>query len=105
MLDWLADTWNAFVDFMWQIVLSFLGLLKDFFIWIMDSLMDLVIVALDGLAVTMDGLSVTQYFSAIPPETAYIINIVGLSEAMGMIIISLTVRMILQLIPFVRFGS
>ena len=105
MLDWLAQRWNDFVDFMWRLVLSLFDMFKDFFIWIMESLLDVAIVMLDGVGALMNGLDVAQYFSALPPETSYMLSQVGLSQAMGMVITSISVRFILQTIPFVRWGS
>jgi len=105
MLDWLANRWNDFIDFMWQLVLSVFDMLKDFFIWVMEQLMDLVILALDGLDALVSGLGIASYFSIIPPETAYMLSQIGISQALGIIVTALTIRFILQLIPFVRLGS
>jgi len=105
MLDWLANRWNDFIDFLWRLVLSLYDLLKDFFIWIMESLLDVGLLMLDGVGGLMTGLDVTQYFSAIPPETSFILSQIGLSQATGMIVTCLAVRFTLQMIPFVRWGS
>jgi len=105
MLDWLANRWNDFIDFMWQLVLSVFDMLKDFFIWVLEQLMDLVILALDGLDALVSGLDIASYFSIIPPETAYMLSQIGISQALGIIVTALTIRFILQLIPFVRLGS
>lgn len=105
MLDWLANRWNDLVDFLWQLVLSLFDMLKDFFIWIMETLLDVAIVMLDGVGFMMDGLDIAQYISALPPETSYMLSQIGLSQAMGMIITCISIRFILQTIPFVRWGS
>lgn len=105
MLDWLANRWNDLIDFLWRIVLSIFDMLKDFFIWIMETLMDGVILLIEGISGLLDGLSVAGHFGALPPETASMMSQLGLTEAMGMIITSLTVRFLLQLIPLVRLGS
>lgn len=105
MLDWFAERWNAFVDFTWKIILSLFDLLKDFFIWIMEQLMDVAILMLDGVGSLMSGLDIAQYMSFLPAETVSILGQIGLSQAMGMIVTSISVRFILQTIPFVRWGS
>lgn len=105
ILDWFAHRWNAFVDFMWRLILSIFDMLKDFFFWIIEQLFMIANTILGGVGYLFDGLSIAQYFSMIPPETVYMLNISGFSEAMGMIITSLGIRAILQLIPFVRWGS
>ena len=105
MLDWFANRWNDFIDFMWKLVLSVFEMLKDFFIWIMESLMTVAVAILDGVGAVMGGLDVAQYMSFLPPETISILSQIGLSQAMGMIVTCLTVRFIIQMIPFVRWGS
>lgn len=105
MLNWLAETWNEFVDFMYSLVLTVFDILKDFFFWILEQIFDLVLHLLDGLGSLFSGLDIAQYISAIPPGTAHIMSQIGFSTAMGMIVTSLTIRFFLQLIPFVRFGS
>lgn len=105
MLDWLANRWNEFIDFVWRIVLSIFDMLKDFFIWVMETILDAAIALLDGISSLVDGLDVASYFGSLPPETANMLSQLGLSEAMGMIITAITVRFLLQMIPLVRWGS
>lgn len=105
MLDWFANRWNDLIDFLWKLVLSVYDMLKDFFFWCIESLMDLAIVLLDGVGSMMDGLSIAQYFSMLPPETVYMLKITGFSEAMGMIVVCIGIRFVIQMIPFVRWGS
>ena len=105
MLDWLAETWNDFVNFAWRIVLSVFEMLKDLFIWIIEQLFNIGILLLDGLGALMSGLNVASYWGGIPPETAAMLSQIGLSEAIGMVLICLPIRFLLQTIPFVRWGS
>lgn len=105
MLNWLASRWNDFIDFTWKILLSFADMLEDFFFWIMESLFDVGLMFLDGVGSLMDGLNIAQYMSGLPSETAHTMSLIGVSEAMGMIITCLSIRFTLQMIPFVRWGS
>ena len=105
MLDWFANRWNDFIDFTWRIVLSLFDMLKDFFIWIMEQLMTVGITLLDGIGSLMSGLNIAQYMAFRPSETAHTMAIIGISEALGMIVTCLTIRFLLQTIPFVRWGS
>jgi len=105
MLDWLAETWNDFVDFMYRLLLSLMDMLKDIFIWCLEQLMNIGKLLLDGVGAMMSGLDIASYFSQIPPETAYFLNLLGVSQAMGMIVTCLSIRFLLQIIPFVRWGS
>lgn len=105
MLDWLANRWNDLIDFLWRLVLSVYDMLKDFFFWIFESILDVSIFFLDGVGSIVGALDVAQYFSAIPPETSYILSLIGVSQALGMIVSCLGIRFIIQMIPFVRWGS
>lgn len=105
MLNWFANRWNDFIDFLWRLVLSVYDMLKDFFIWVMEQLTNVGILVLNSIAGLLSGLDVVSYWSALPPETAYFLNMIGLSQALGMIITAIGIRLILQLIPFTRLGS
>jgi hypothetical protein len=105
ILDWLAHRWNDMIDYLWRLVLSLYDMLKDFFMWIMESLLAIGVFLLDGVGYMLDGLDIAQFFAFIPPETAYMLNITGVSQGMGMIVTCLGIRFILQMIPFVRWGS
>jgi hypothetical protein len=105
MLDWLAETYNGFIDFLYRLLLSLMDMLKDIFIWALEQIMNVGKLLLDGVGSLMSGLDISQYFSMIPPETGYYLNLLGVSQAMGMIVTCLSIRFLLQLIPFVRWGS
>ena len=105
MIDWLAGRWNAFVDFLWQLVLSVFDMLKDLFFWVLEQLFNVGLLILDGMGSMLTGLDVASYWSEIPPETAYILTATGFSQAIGVIITALMIRFTLQMIPFVRWGS
>jgi hypothetical protein len=105
MLNFFVEMWNSFVDFSWQLVLSVFDMLKDLFYWLMEQLFTVGILILEGVGSLISGLSVAQYISALPSQTAHTMSIIGISEAMGMVITCLGIRFLLQLIPFVRWGS
>jgi hypothetical protein len=105
MLDWFAETYNDFIDFLYRLLLSLMDMLKDIFLWIMEQLLDVGKLLLDGVGSMMSGLDISQYFEMIPPETGYYLNLLGVSQGMGMIVTCLAVRFLLQLIPFTRLGS
>ncbi|MDX2367539.1 MAG: DUF2523 family protein [Colwellia sp.] len=105
MLDWLASRFNDIIDFFWRLVLSIFDMLKDLFYFIIESLLSVGVVMLDGIGLLMNGLDIAQYMTMLPPETTNMLSQVGLGQAMGMIVTCLTVRFVLQTIPFVRWGS
>ena len=105
MLDWLANTWNEAKQFFYDLVLSIQAIFKDIFMWIFENILDLSLLAINGLDSFFAGLDVAQHINALPPEVSYYASALGLSQAMGMIILAITIRILLQLIPFVRHGS
>lgn len=105
MLDWLASRFNDIIDFFWRLVLSVFDMLKDLFYFIIDALLSVGVGILDGLGVLMSGLDIAPFITALPPETLSIMTQIGISQALGMIVTCLGIRFILQMIPFVRWGS
>ena len=79
--------------------------MEDISIYIFESFMNISVLAVQGLDGLFSGLDIAQYINALPPEATYYASALGLSQAMAMIIISITIRFLLQLIPFVRLGS
>lgn len=105
MLDWFSDTWNGFVDYIYRIVLTVFDFFKDFFWWVLDNLMQSIIYVLDGLQLSLEVISPLTYIDSIPEETKYFMAAVGFNECMGMIVASISIRLLLGLIPFVRIGG
>lgn len=105
MLDWFVGAFNDFIDFLYRLLLTLFDMLKDIFIWIMEQLLNLGQLLLSGMGSLLSGLDIASYWSLIPPETGYYLNVLGVSQAPGMIVTALSIRFLLQLIPFVRWGS
>ncbi|POB48706.1 DUF2523 family protein [Vibrio vulnificus] len=105
MLDWFVDRWNDFIDFTYRVVMTVFDALKDVLFWLVESLLDLVIFAIDGMGNMFNGLDFTQYINALPPETKQMLALTGISDAMSMVVACILIRILLQLIPFVRLGS
>lgn len=105
MLDWLAQKWVEMQQFFYSLLLTIGTLLKDLFIFIYESFLNISVLTVSALDGLFDGLDIAQHFSSLPPEVTYYASALGLSQAMSMIIISITIRFLLQLIPFIRLGS
>ncbi|WP_032827041.1 MULTISPECIES: DUF2523 family protein [unclassified Pseudoalteromonas] len=105
MLDWFANTWNELKTFLYSLVLTVQDIMKDIGIFFFESFMDISLLAIDGLDSFFAGLDVASHINGLPSGVTYYASALGLSQAMGMIIIAITIRMLLQLIPFVRLGS
>lgn len=105
MGDMFARWWQVCKDYFYSLILSLQVMIKDVFIWLFDAFMSLAVTILNGMGDLFSALDVTQYISAIPADVANVMSLIGLGTAMGMIITAISVRLLLQLIPFVRLGS
>lgn len=105
MLDWLAETWNELQQFLYSLVLSIKTIFQDIGIYFFEKFLDVALLAINGLDRFFSGLDIASHINSLPPEVSYYASALGLSQAMSMIIVSITIRMLLQLIPFVRLGS
>lgn len=101
----LKNWWQAMVDFFYRLLLTVFDFLKDFFFWVIDNLMAGAIVLLDLLGEGFAGLNPLSYINAIPAETQAMMAMTGFNEAMSIIVAAIGIRFLLQLIPFVRWGS
>lgn len=63
-----------------------------------------VINLLNGLT-ELGNFTLAPFISPLPPEVTQILSAIGFPEATAMIGIALFIRLLLQLIPFVRLGS
>lgn len=105
LLNWLQEKFVELQQFLYSLVLTLFDILKDIFFFIMESLFDLSILIVKGLDSLFSGLDLASYINALPPEVKFYASAIGLSEATAMIISAIAIRFLLQLIPFVRFGS
>lgn len=105
MWETLKDWWQAIVDFLYALVLTIFDFLKDFLWFVLDNLIRAAVGMLDLVGEALAALNPLQYISAIPAETQAMMAMSGFNEAMGIIVAAIGVRFILQLIPFVRWGS
>lgn len=105
MLDMFESWWTAAKDFFYSLILSLQVIIKDAFIWLFESFMSLAVMILSGMGDMFAALNIAQYISAIPPDVQNIMALIGFGECMGMVIVAVGIRLLLQLIPFTRLGS
>lgn len=108
IVETIVNTWNSFwvaiIALVEKIFTSVWIMLKDFFLWVFDQLMSLVVALLSDV----DLSAITQnliVFNQIPEDILNILGLLGFSQCMSIIGGALVARIFLQLIPFVRLGS
>lgn len=118
MLDWLKDTIAKVVALALDTVTSVIkwiaklfenifeaawNMLKDMFCWALENLLDIVIAAVKTLNV--DNFKSYVPGSDLPPEIINVMSLCSVGSAVGIITAAIGVRLVLQVIPFTRFGS
>lgn len=99
-----SDIWELFTNFLKSFMLTLLDLLKDLLYFIFESILDLIILILNGIGNSFELVNISNWVN-FPPEVSNMVGLVGLGQAMGLIMTSIVIRMALQAIPFTRFGS
>lgn len=107
MFDWLkqklTDIVAWFGDMFVAIFVALWDMLKDIICWLFETLFQLVISALNQLDLSaLDGFN---GWGTLPAEMINILMLIGLHHAIGIVLAAGGIRLILQLIPFVRLGS
>lgn len=105
MLQAIKDAFQSVIDFFYRCFLSLGDFLRDFLWFVLDSLMKVGIAVLETLGTGFAGLNPLQYFNAIPDSTKAMMSMVGFNECISIIVSAILIRFLLQLIPFVRWGS
>lgn len=95
--QWVLDVFlQVFID-AWE-------LLTDLPVWAFDGLLQLALSAIAAL--DLSGISqAVGAFGQLPAEIINMLGLIGAGEALAIITSALIIRLILQLIPFVRLGS
>jgi len=103
---WLffASFFQYLLDVVKDVFVSAWLLLKDFFYWIFETVINLAVTAASAL----DTSAISGHLSAfgsIPAEVLNICGLLGMGTCMSIIAAAIVIRLVLQLIPFVRLGS
>ncbi|MCR9538716.1 DUF2523 family protein [Vibrio alginolyticus] len=104
-MEWLVDLFNKFLVFLYQLLVSLFNMLKDLFFWAVEQVMEMVNMLLSGVFALFAPVDMSQYMTSIPPTVSWVMAAVGLPQCLSIILAAITVRLMLQLIPFTRLGS
>lgn len=97
VVQWVADLFVAVFEALWD-------LLSDTLAFAFESILDIVISAVQSIDVSVfDG--VEANWGSLPGEIINVLGLLGVGQASTMILGAIGLRLLLQLIPFTRFGS
>lgn len=102
LLSKISGLAKWFLSVFKQIFVDIWNVVTDMFCWVLDSALSLAASIVSAINVPF---SPGTYYSMIPPEMANVLGLIGIPQAIGMIVAALVIRFLLQLIPFVRLGS
>ena len=111
----LDDLWEALKEaFEWVInrlegiVMSIFAtlwdMMKDVLIYVIDTLLEFAVTIIDGLFLALDW-NPADYIAGLHSDVSNVLGLIGLGEATVIISGAIVIRLLLQLIPFVRLGS
>jgi len=104
-MEWLVDLFNKLLEFLYQLLLTLFDMLKDIFLWIVEQVMNAVNMVLPSVFAFFAPVDMSQYMTSIPPTVAWVFAAVGVPQCLSTILAAITIRLLLQLIPFTRLGS
>ncbi|MGD1438790.1 DUF2523 family protein [Vibrio harveyi] len=104
-MEWLVDLFNKLLEFLYQLLLTLFDMLKDIFLWIVEQVMNAVNMVLPSVFALFAPVDMSQYMTIIPPTVAWVFAAVGVPQCLSIILAAITIRLLLQLIPFTRLGS
>lgn len=102
LLAKIAGLAKWFLSVFKQIFVDMWNLVTDMFCWVLDSVLSLAASIVSAISIPFDP---GTYYSMIPAEMANVLGLIGIPQALSMIVAALVIRFLLQLIPFVRLGS
>lgn len=96
ILGWVGKLFEAVFVALWDMI-------TDAFCWVLEQLLKIVLAALQTL--DFNGFASYAANNPLPAEIGNILSLLGVGTAITIIIAAITIRLGLQLIPFVRLGS
>ena len=105
MWTWVVELTNEVLDFLYRLQLTLVSLISDLFLTILTQILIGVRFIIDSVVSLFSVVDISEYFDWLPVDAVNVMSLVGLPQMMTMIVSALGIRLILQLIPFVRLGS
>lgn len=98
VLEWVLDLVKTMFLVLWDFLLDFVA---DFF----DTGLSVAIWLLESIQFDPTQFNPSQYLAAAPAEFLGILVLIHVPQAVGIVLVAIGIRFILQLIPFLRLGS
>jgi len=101
--DKIEAAYHWVLELVKKIVQTAWDMMMDAVSWVLEQVLDIVKTAVQAVDVSaFDGIASGLQ---IPPEILNILSLIGIPQALGIIVAAIGIRLLLQLIPFTRLGS
>lgn len=98
VVQWFSDLFVKIFQAIWD-------LLTDAVCWVFDGLLSVASSAINAL--DLSGLTpyADSMWSGVSGDVLNVLGLIGLGQALGIVAAAIVIRLTLQTIPFVRWGS
>lgn len=96
-VKWFGDLFVEVFKALWLIF-------QDAVCWVLESIIRLVVTIIGGI----DFSALASYgggWAGLPGNIVEVMSAIGISQAVGIIVSAIGIRIVLQLVPFTRLGS
>jgi len=104
-MDWVVDLFNTLLEFLYRLVMSLVDMISDMFLALFEQMLEAAKGLISLVSDMLAPVDISQYLTGFPSGVAWVMAQIGLPQALAIIILAITIRLLLQLIPFVRLGS
>lgn len=94
---WIGKLFVAVFVALWDFI-------RDAACWVFEEVLKISIAAANSVDVSAIS-GAGQWWSSVPADVLNIMGLIGLQYALGIVFAAILIRLVLQLIPFVRLGS
>lgn len=98
VLSWVGQLFVKVFVAIWD-------LLKDLFCWAFDGILGIAVSALNALDLSGLVPYAGNMWSGASGDVLNVLGLIGLGQALGIVSAAIVIRLTLQTIPFVRWGS
>ena len=107
-LQWISEFLDSIVQWFFDLVKTFFlvlwDMLLDLFSFIVEMVLDAVVLLLAQIPIPVSW-SLQSLFDVLPASVLSMLSAIGFTQALGIVLVALGIRFLLQLIPFIRLGS
>lgn len=106
LIDFISNIVHWLFALVMAVINTIIAMLQDLICWCVDQLLSAVVYILGLLDFgTLDDGAYSAALNGLPADIWNVFWLLGLPYCMGIILTALMIRLVMQLIPFVRLGS